>query len=135
MVSCHDPHRIHRPTPRRPRIPPHLRHLDLWQPTVHDVHPGPVTTEDPAVVTWHLAIASYRHAFPRPTRRHWWRDLVTEAWRCADQAWLLAREAEAIGYPTEEAEFARHTPRPRLQDFMVHLSTGSMAPDRLEVGP
>lgn len=82
-------------------------------------------TDEPAVVTWMLALA------PRPQVRvsspghHWWREMVTEAWRCADQAWQLHREAVAIGYPTEMREFEAQHPRPRLGDFMVHLSTGS----------
>jgi hypothetical protein len=29
-------------------------------------------------------------------------------------------------------EFAQLHPRPRLRDFMTHLSTGAIAPDRLE---
>ncbi len=85
--------------------------------------------EDPAVLTWRIALA------PRPryrVGRHWWREFVTDAWRSADYAWWLERESTAIGYPTEMREFAEQRPRPRLRDFMVHLSTGAIAPDRLE---
>lgn len=107
--------------------------MGLRQPAVHHVRAGPVVTEDPAVTTWRIALARWQaQQPPPPPRRHWWRDLVTEAWRCADQAWHLAREAEAIGYATEEREYAAHTPRPRLRDFMVHLSTGALAPEHLE---
>lgn len=85
--------------------------------------------EDPAVLTWRIALA------PRPrfrVGRHWWREYVVEAYRAADHAWWLARESTALGYSTEMREFAEHTPRPRLRDFMVHLSSGGIAPDRLE---
>lgn len=85
-------------------------------------------TDEPAVLTWMVALAPR----PRePQRRHWWRDLVTDAWHSANHAWEQEREAVAIGYPTEMAEFAQHKPRPRLRDFMVHLSTGAVAPERI----
>jgi hypothetical protein len=84
-------------------------------------------TDEPEVLTWMIALA------PQPTRepvgRHWWRELVTEAWRCADHAWWLEREAVAVGYATEMAEFALQHPRPKLSDFMVHLSSGRWAPE------
>lgn len=53
-----------------------------------------------------------------------WCANVTDAWRSADHAWWLAREAEAVGYETEQREFAARHPRPRLGDFMVALSYG-----------
>lgn len=87
--------------------------------------------EDPAVTTWRIALA------PRPRfstgGRHWWRELVTDAFRSATAAWDLQAEAVAIGYATELREYAEQHPRPRLKDFMVHLSNGALAPDRLEV--
>lgn len=85
--------------------------------------------EDPAVVTWRIALA------PRPRHRvgrHWWREYITDAWRSADHAWWMARENSALGYSAEMREFAQLHPRPRLRDFMTHLSTGALAPDRLE---
>ena len=85
--------------------------------------------EDPAVLTWRIALA------PRPrfrVGRHWWREFVVDAWRSADHAWWLARENAAAGYRTEMREFAQLHPRPRLGDFMTHLSTGALAPDSLE---
>ena len=75
--------------------------------------------EDPAVLTWRIALA------PRPRYstdgKHWWRDLVTDAW------WLR-REAEALGYETEMREFEQEHPAPRLGDFMRELSTGRVDP-------
>lgn len=59
--------------------------------------------------------------------------MITDAWRSADHAWFLAAEAVAIGYTTELREYAEHHPRPRLKDFMVQLSQGQLAPERLEV--
>lgn len=88
--------------------------------------------EDPAVITWRIALA------PRPryrVGRHWWREYVVDAWRSADHAWWMARENAACGYATEMREYADRHPRPRLRDFMTHLSTGALAPDRLEATP
>lgn len=83
-------------------------------------------SEDPAVTAWRLALAPR----PRvaPTGRHWWREYVVDAWRSADHAWWLRREAEAIGYATEMREFAELNPRPQLRDFMRHLSAGRTDP-------
>lgn len=50
---------------------------------------------------------------------NWWREFIVSHWFAADQAWQLAREAEAIGYATEEAEYAQEHPRPTLKAFMV----------------
>lgn len=84
-------------------------------------------TDEPAVLAWRIALA------PRPRHttsgRHWWRDYVTDAFRSATHAWEAQAEAVAIGYATELAEFAARHPRPRLKDFMTHLSTGALAPD------
>lgn len=87
---------------------------------------------DPAVLTWSAALAPRPRV--EPVGRHWWREWVTDAWRSADHAWWLAREATALGYDTEEREFAAEHPRPRLSDFMRHLSTGQVAPETLQVG-
>lgn len=54
--------------------------------------------------------------------RNRWREYVVGEWSCADHAWWLDREAVAIGYATEEAEYAAEYPRPRLGEFMVALS-------------
>jgi hypothetical protein len=59
------------------------------------------------------------------SKRHTWREDVTDAWWMATQAWLLHRENVAIGYATEMAEFEEHHPRPRLADFMSALSAGT----------
>lgn len=84
-------------------------------------------TDEPAVLTWMVALAPRpRHA---PVGRHWWRDMVTDAWRSADHAWWLHREEIALGYPAEEAEFTSLHPRPRLGDFMVAMSSGRMSPE------
>ena len=79
-------------------------------------------TDEPSVLTWRIALA------PRPrfttNGRHWWRELVHQAWFSATQVWLAEREAVAIGYATEQREYEEAHPRPRLRDFMVELSTG-----------
>jgi hypothetical protein len=53
---------------------------------------------------------------------NWWRELIVSSWSAADHAWWLHREAVAIGYETEEAEFAAEYPRPTLKAFMVSLA-------------
>lgn len=65
------------------------------------------------------------------SKRHVWRDQVTDAWLVATEAWLLHREEVAIGYRTEEAEFEAHHPRPRLADFMDAMRPG-VPPEVLE---
>jgi hypothetical protein len=63
---------------------------------------------------------------PRVQRRRLnpWVSMVYDAWRAAHDAWEAEAEHVAIGYDTELREFAATHPRPRLKDFMVHLSYG-----------
>lgn len=65
-----------------------------------------------------------RDRIGRRIGRNWWRETVTEAWRSADHAWWLAREAACNGWHTEQTEWTADNPRPRLGDFMVALSYG-----------
>lgn len=51
---------------------------------------------------------------------NWWREYNTELWFAADQAWLMRREEAAIGYATEEAEFAAENPRPTLKHMLLN---------------
>lgn len=75
--------------------------------------------EDPAVTAWRLALAG---SWPSaPSRRHWWRDYVTDAFRTASQAWFLEAEAFSCGNAAELAEFRALKPPPNLRDFLVHL--------------
>lgn len=84
-------------------------------------------TDEPEVLTWAIALAPRPR--PEPVGSHWWRALVVEAWQAADEAWHRDRETVAIGYDTEEREYAEHHPRPRLGDFMRHLSSGHWSPE------
>lgn len=71
---------------------------------------------------WRLAlVGSWPSA---PSRRHWWRDYVVDAWRSAMQAWELEAEKASNGWATELSEFRAANPQPRLRDFMLHLSSG-----------
>jgi hypothetical protein len=88
-----------------------------------------VVTDEPAVLTWMIALAPRPGYRVSPPGRHWWRELVTDLWRNADHTWWLAREAFAVGNRTEMAEFQELHPRPMLRDFMVGLSQGSVDPD------
>lgn len=51
--------------------------------------------------------------------RNWWREWNVDSLRAADQAWWLGREAVAVGYATEEAEYKATHPRPTLKAFLV----------------
>ena len=88
---------------------------------------------DPSVLSWHLSIAAYRHAFPRPVRRHWWRDLVTDTYRSARDARDALRESSCYvdapggdyataAYQVSDQEFDAHHPPVRLADVMRALS-------------
>lgn len=98
--------------------------------------------EDPAVLTWRIALA------PRYSTggRHWWRDLVTSCYRDARDAWEARRHSNlpAWGAPgaahsgaachqLSDDEFADLFPPPMLRDFLIGLSQGAIAPDALEV--
>ena len=89
------------------------------------------TTTDPAVLSWMIALAP--RPKPEPSGRHWWRELVTDAWRSANEAWERQLEATTSMYEAEVAEYAAEHPRPRLGDFMRHLSHGRYAPETLEL--
>lgn len=52
---------------------------------------------------------------PRANDRH--ADMML-AFYSARDAWLAARDNYATGWRTEEADFARLHPRPKLRDFM-----------------
>jgi hypothetical protein len=73
-----------------------------------------------------------RDRLGRRIGRNLWREFVTDSWRAADHAWWLAREAEAIGYATEMAEFAAAHPRPTLRAFMVQLAPAWHGPRAAE---
>jgi hypothetical protein len=52
---------------------------------------------------------------------NWWREQIVESWSGANELWLAKREDEAIGYATEEREFAESNPRPTLKWFMISM--------------
>lgn len=97
-------------------------------------------TDEPAVLTWMIALA------PRPGGRvsapghHWWRELVTEVHASAVAARDALRESshaayQAAGaahsgaayYQLSDEEFNELHPAPRLGDVMRQLSRGSWA--------
>lgn len=51
--------------------------------------------------------------------RNWWREYNCDLLFHADAAWQAKREAECIGYTTEEREFAMSNPRPTLKEFLL----------------
>jgi len=69
-----------------------------------------------------------RDRLGRRIGRNWWRDLICDQFYAADHAWWLAREATALGYATEEAEYADQHPRPTLKGFMLALA-GATCPE------
>lgn len=53
---------------------------------------------------------------------NWWREMIVETWFLADHVWQLEREEVAIGYATEEREYAELHPRPTLKRFMQDMA-------------
>jgi hypothetical protein len=71
-----------------------------------------------------------RDRLGRRIGRNLWREYIVGEWSSADHAWWLHREAVAIGYETEQREFAEANPRPTLRAFMEMLApvwSGSQA--------
>lgn len=58
----------------------------------------------------------------RKIGQNWWRDHIVDSWFCAWYAWWLVREDTAMGYKTEEREFAENHPQPTLKSFMIALA-------------
>lgn len=95
-------------------------------------------TEDPAVIAWRMALA------PRPQHRvgrHWWRELVTDTYHSARDAWQALRESGtpaygaagaansgAACYQLTDAEFAELYPPPTLHDAMRALMGAQLDP-------
>ena len=53
---------------------------------------------------------------------NWWRELVTDTLRCADQVWQLEAEAAGNGWATELREFRAVHPRPTLRAFLEGMA-------------
>lgn len=53
---------------------------------------------------------------------NWWREHIVGSWSGANELWLATREDVAIGYKTEEREFAELNPRPTLKHFMITMA-------------
>lgn len=49
---------------------------------------------------------------------HPWREQVLSEYRLAVADWEARREAVALGYRTEEAEFQEDNPRPLFRDYL-----------------
>lgn len=60
-----------------------------------------------------------RDSLGRRIGRNWWREFICDALFNAEQAWQRHRESVAIGYATEEAEFAQQHPRPTLKALLI----------------
>jgi hypothetical protein len=53
--------------------------------------------------------------------RNWWLETIMQTWSDADYAWQADRERVALGYATENREYAELHPRPTLKETMVGL--------------
>lgn len=96
---------------------------------------------DPAVASWSIAIAQHRHAWPRPVRRHWWRELVTDTYRAARDAREALRESghhvdtagaahsQVAAYQLSAQEFDDAHPPVTFRQVLEDLSTGRVAPE------
>lgn len=74
-----------------------------------------------------------RDRLGRRIGRNAWREYVMDALSAADHAWWLDREAVAIGYATEMAEYAEEHPRPTLKAFLVGLAPSWHGPRAEEI--
>lgn len=74
------------------------------------------------MTAWRLALAG---SWPSaPSRGHWWREYVTDAYRSARHAWWLDMEATTSLWPSEVADYVRDHPAPTFKRFLVGLSNG-----------
>lgn len=55
----------------------------------------------------------------RKVGHNWWREYNCELLLDATLAWERQCENEALGYPTEIAEYAEQHPRPTLKAFLI----------------
>ena len=62
-----------------------------------------------------------RDRLGRRIGRNWWREYVCQLLRDDTDAWEQRAEAEALGYPTEIAEYKIDHPMPQLKDYLVAL--------------
>lgn len=94
----------------------------------------PLITDEPAVLTWAIALANHDRFLPAPEpRRHWWRELVVTTFRDARDQWEANRErCESRGgsMQLEDYEYRAAHPAPTLKAFMVGLSKGQIEPGR-----
>lgn len=63
--------------------------------------------------------------------RNWWREYNCDQLFYAAAAWERECEAVALGYGTEEAEFAAENPRPTLKAFL-ETNAGLATRNRME---
>lgn len=101
---------------------------------------GRTPGEDPAVLSWRIALA------PRPrylSGSHWWRDLVTRTYREARDARDAMRESGALAtgaiagtahsdaawYQVSDDEFDQAVPPVTFRDVLVGLSGGALEPE------
>lgn len=60
---------------------------------------------------------------------NWWRSHIVDLWFGMDEIWRAKREEVAIGYRTEELEFARDHPRPTLKMIMIQCRFKHLIPE------
>ncbi len=91
----------------------------------------PLITDEPAVLTWAIALARRGVLPDDPPKRHWWRELVTSTWRDAYDQWHATKERDESrggSMQLEDYEYRERFPVPRLSAFMVGLSGGAVTP-------
>lgn len=59
-----------------------------------------------------------RDSLGRKIGHNWWREMNTGLLFDATLLWENQREAEAVGYETEERAFEATNPRPNLKEFL-----------------
>jgi hypothetical protein len=63
---------------------------------------------------------------------NWWRSHVVDIYEALERMWLDQREEVAIGYRTEELEFARDHPRPTFKRVLIQSRFKHLIPEERE---
>lgn len=110
-----------------------------WLPE-YGAHVAVPALADPETGAWWLTLTDGRDLEFTPRGKLWlFREYAAPEWmaaaiadyRDARAAWELAREAVAIGYATEEREYAETHTAPRLAEFIRDAAAARREPERV----
>lgn len=79
-----------------------------------------------------VLVRERRDSLGRLIGANWWREYNCAILLDASLTWERQCESEALGYPTEIAEYAEAHPRPTLKAFLIANKGINTAPDKTE---